>query len=154
VQILLTVPPQNSPPPPRLQPDLNAVGACSFGGYPWDDWERYALARGLDAELAGLGRLLIREAFNHGWESWLQKLCGWGDDGQALLAFALRAPKSASRHWDILMRTDGLRGDYPPSRGFGAASPARSTDWTWGFLRADARRLLAKLQAQPATLHD
>lgn len=141
-------------PPPRLNRDLDAVCACSFGGYPWDDWERCALARGLNEELAGLGRLLIREAFNHGWDAWLQNLCGWGDDGRALLALALRAPKSARRHWEILMRTDGLRGDYPPSRGSGAASPARSTNWTWGFLRADARRLLATLQAPPATLHD
>jgi len=130
--------------PPRLNPDLDAVCACSFGGYPWDDWERHALARGLDAELAGLGRLLIREAFNHSWEAWLQHRCGWGDDGRALLALALRAPKSARRQWEILMRTDGLRGDYP--------SP--TAHWTWGFLKPDAQRLLATLQAQPATLHD
>ena len=109
--------------------------ARTFGQYPWDDWERHALARGLDADLAGLGRLLVREAYNHGWESWLQSLCGWGDDDQALLAFALRAPKTARRQWEILMRTDGLRGDYP----------SRSTEWTWGFLRADARRLLHQL---------
>jgi hypothetical protein len=131
-------------PPPKLNLQFD-VCACSFGHYPWDDWERHALARGLDAELAGLGRLLIREAFNHGWETWLQNLCGWSDDlpaprlrqagGQALLAFALRAPKTARRQWDILMRTDGLRGDYP----------ARSTSWTWGLLRADARRLFTQL---------
>jgi hypothetical protein len=124
--------------PLKLNPDLAAVCACSFGGYPWDDWERFALARGLDAELAGLGRLLIREAFNHGWEPWLQNLCGWGDDGQALLAFALRAPKAARRQWEILMRTDGLRGDYPSPSG----------DWTWGHLRADARRLLSTLNSR------
>jgi hypothetical protein len=123
-----------APPKPKLNPGFD-VCACSFGGYPWDDWERHALARGLDADLAGLGRLLVREAFNHGWEAWLQHRCGWGDDGQALLAFALRAPKSARRQWEILMRTDGLRGDYP----------ARSTDWTWGWLRADAQRLLDQL---------
>jgi hypothetical protein len=154
MQSRLTALPENAVSSPRLILDLEVVCACSFGGYPWDDWERYALARGLDAELAGLGRLLIREAFNHGWELWLQNLCGWGDDGQALLAFALRAPKTARRQWDILMRTDGLRGDYPPSRRFGVASPARSTAWTWGFLRADARRLWETLQSQPATLHD
>jgi hypothetical protein len=65
--------------PPKL--DLDAVLDCAFGNYPWDNWHRHALARGLDAELAGLGRLLVREAFNHGWESWLQSLCGWSDDG-------------------------------------------------------------------------
>jgi len=123
-------------PSPRLA--LNAVLDCTFGHYPWDDWERHALAVGLNPKLAGQGRLLIREAFNHGWEAWLQNLCGWGDDGQTLLAFALRAPKTARRQWNILLRTDGLRGDYP--------SP--TVHWTWGFLRADARRLLATLNAR------
>jgi hypothetical protein len=135
----LTLPAETSPPKLNLHFD---VCARTFGHYPWDDWERHALARGLAAELAGLGRLLIREAFNHGWEAWLQNLCGWSDDGQALLACALREPKTARRQWDILMRTDGLRGDYP--------SP--TAPWTWGFLRADARRLftqLATLNPQP-----
>ena len=63
---------------------------------------------------------------------------GWGDDGQALLVFALRAPQTARRQWDILMRTDGLRGDYP--------SPI--AHWTWGFLRADARRLHSTLNSR------
>ena len=94
--------------------------------------------RGLDENLAGSGRLLIREAYQHGWEPWLQSLCGWGDDGQALLAHALRFPKAARRRWDILMRTDGLRGDYRP----------RSTEWVWGCLRPDARRLLSTLNPQ------
>ena len=139
----LTPSPQNAAAPPKLNPELDAVCACTFGHYPWDDWERYALARGVPEDLAGLGRLLIREAFNHGWEAWLQSLCGWSDDGQALLALALRAPRQARRQWEILMRTDGLRGDYP--------SP--TAHWTRGFLRADARRLLAALNTQPATLH-
>jgi hypothetical protein len=120
--------------PPQLNPNFD-VCARMFGHYPWDDWHGYALAHGLDAGLAGQGRLLIREAFNHGWQSWLQSLCGWGDDGQALLALALRSPRTARRQWEILMRTDGLRGDYRP----------RSTEWTWGYLRADAQRLLHQL---------
>lgn len=142
MQIILTASSPNAAAPPKLKPDLDAVCACTFGHYPWDDWHRHALARGLDAELAGLGRLLIREAFNHGWESWLQSACGWSDDGQALLALALRAPKFARRDWNILMRTDGLRGDYP----------SRSTEWTWGFLRADARRLLSQLSTRNSQL--
>ncbi len=107
----------------------------TFGHYPWDDWERFALSRGLDAETAGLGRLLIREAFNHGWEGWLQSLYGWGDDGQALLAFALRSPEKARGCFSRLMDTDGLRGDYHP----------RTKEWTWGFLRLDTRRVLSTL---------
>jgi hypothetical protein len=79
--------------------------------------------------------LLIREAFNHGWEPWLQSLCGWSDDGQALLAFALRAPKQARWCWSRLMDTDGLRGDVHPQTG----------EWTWGYLRLDTRRVLSTL---------
>ena len=119
--------------PPKL--DLDAVLGCQYGHYPWDDWERYALACGLDADLAGQGRLLIREAFQHDWHDWLKSVCGWRDDGQALLAHALRAPKAALRQWNILMRTDGLRGDYP----------GRSLEWTYGFLKSDAQRLLETL---------
>jgi hypothetical protein len=133
MQTNLTPSEKTSHPPPEL--DLEAVLDCTFGHYPWDDWERYALACGLDAELAGQARLLIREAFQHDWPDWLKPACGWRDDGQALLAFALRAPRQACRQWDILFRTDGLRGDYP----------ARSTEWTYGFLRSDAQRLLADL---------
>lgn len=124
-------------PPPELDPGFD-VCARTFGQYPWDDWKRWALMKGLDAELAGQGRLLIREAYNHGWQPWLQSLCGWSDDGQALLALALRSPQAARRQCDILMRTDGLRGDYRP----------RTTEWSYGFLRADAKRLAARLYKQ------
>jgi hypothetical protein len=125
---------KTSLPPPKL--DLDAVLDCEYGNYPWDDWYRWALARGLHARLAAQGRLLIREAFNHDWPDWLKPACGWRDDGQALLAFALADPKAARRRWEILMRTDGLRGDY---------RSRRSTEWVYGFLRADARRLFHQL---------
>lgn len=124
--------------PPRARLDLNAVLGCEYGNYPWDHWHRWAIAQGLDPDLAGSGRLLIREAYQHGWEPWLQSICGWGGDGQALLVLALRSPRTARRQWDILMRTDGLRGDYRP----------RSVEWAWGYLRADARRLLLTLTAR------
>ena len=123
-----------SVPPPKL--DLDRVLDCAYGDYPWDDWERYALVCGLDTELAGQARLLIREAFNHDWPDWLKPACGWYDDGQALLNFALRAPRSARRQWEILFRTDGLRGDHPTPK----------SEWTYGFLKTDARRLLARLR--------
>jgi hypothetical protein len=129
-------PPLKTSPPPKL--DLDAVLGCEYGHYPWDDWERWAIAQGLDRDLAGSGRLLIREAYQHGWDDYLKVHCGWRDDGQALLAQALRSPKTARRQWDVLMRTDGLRGDCP----------AHSTRWTWAFLRSDAGRLLAKLEME------
>jgi hypothetical protein len=123
-----------SPPLPKLDLHFD-VCACTFGHYPWDDWERFARARGLDAETAGLGRLLVREAYNHGWEAWLQSLCGWSDDGAALLAFALREPEKARWCFARLMDTDGLRGDVHPDTG----------EWTWGYLRLDTRRVLSAL---------
>jgi hypothetical protein len=114
------------------------VLSCTFGNYPWDAWERRALAAGVAKELAQLGRAVMREAYNHGWDERLKTFCGWHDDGAQMLADALRAPASVSRQWEILLRTDGLRGDYP----------ARSTSWTWGWLRRDAERLLSTLNAQ------
>jgi hypothetical protein len=135
MQLILTPSPKTSPPPIKPDLDESRVLECSFGNYPWDDWERWALACGLSRELAGLGRSLIREAYNHDWEPWLQSLCGWSDDGQALLAFALRSPKRARWCWSRLMETDGLRGDYKSG----------STEWTWGYLRPDVRRVLSAL---------
>ena len=135
MQFNLTTSHRNAASPlPKLDLRFN-VCACSFGHYPWDEWERWALACGLDADLAGQGRRLIREAYNHGWESWLQLLCGWGDDGQALLAFALRSPEKARWCFSRLMDTDGLRGDVHPQTG----------EWTWGYLRLDVRRVLSTL---------
>ena len=132
----LTASAKNGASPPRPKLDLRFdVCACSFGHYPWDDWERWALSRGLDAGTAGQARLLIREAYNHGWEGWLQNLCGWEDDGQALLAFALRSPRKARWCISRLMETDGLRGDVHPQTG----------EWTWGYLRLDTRRVLSTL---------
>jgi hypothetical protein len=121
----------------RTPLDERVLG-CPFGNYPWDEWERRALAAGVAKELAQLGRAVMREAYNHGWTENLKTLCGWNDDGALMLAGALRAPARISRQWKILMRTDGLRGDYP----------ARSTSWTWGWLRRDAERLLSTLNAQ------
>jgi len=130
-----TITPTPSVPPPRLDPAWDVVCACSFGHYPWDDWERWALAQGLDPRMASQARLLIRESFNHDWPEKLRALCGWRDDGQALFKLARRAPKKALGQWDILMRTDGLRGDLHP----------QTQEWTWGYLQPDAERLLSTL---------
>jgi hypothetical protein len=127
----LTPSPQTRPPVPKPVLDESRIGDCVYPHYPWHEWERWAIAQGLDADLAVLGHLTIREAYNHAWDERLKSLCGWRDDGQALLAYALGCPKAARRQWNILLRTDGLRGDYRP----------RSTEWTWGYLRPDAQRL-------------
>ncbi len=102
---------------PRPRLDTAQVLGCAYGQYPWDDWQRWAQARGLDADLAGLGRQVIREAYNHGWEERLLSLCGWRDDGRRMLALALRSPMTATKRWQRLLDTDGYRGEYDEKTG-------------------------------------
>lgn len=108
-----------------LTPLDERVLGCSFGHYPWDDWERAAKDAGVPEKLAALGRAVMREAYNHAWEDRLKSLCGWRDDGKRMIAFALRSPEKAATRWETLLRTDGRRGDYHPQTG----------EWTWGYRR-------------------
>jgi len=110
---------------------------CTFGHYPWDDWQKDALAAGVPKDLAGLGRLVVREAYQHDWSDELKSLCGWYDQGKRMIKFALHSPKEARRRWQRLLDTDGLRGDYHPHTG----------EWTWGYLKPDAQRLCATLNS-------
>ena len=90
---------------------LRTEGFCTYGQYPWDYWEKRALARGVPRDLAGLGRAVMREADQHGWSARLQSLCGWRDEGRRMIALALRAPETARLRWEWLMEMDGLRLD-------------------------------------------
>ena len=90
---------------------------CTFGQYPWDDWERDALAAGVPKDLAGLGRLTVREAYQHGWNDRLKSLCGWYDQGRRMIKLALRSPGTAEKRWNRLLETDGLRGEYDTTTG-------------------------------------
>jgi hypothetical protein len=108
-------PPRPSAPKPRL--DEERVLGCEYGHYPWDDWERWAIAQGLDRDLAGLGRLTIREAYQHQWDERLKSLCGWRDNGGRMLKFALRSPAKARYRWNRLLETDGYRGEYDAKSG-------------------------------------
>jgi hypothetical protein len=110
----------------------SGVLQCTFGDYPWDHWEKDALAAGVPKKLAGLGRLVVREAVQHDWSDELKSLCGWYDQGKRMIKFALRSPEKAERRWNRLLETDGLRGDYHPQTG----------EWTWGYLnpRPHARK--------------
>ena len=112
---LLTPLPKVPVPTPRL--DESRVVGCEYLHYPWDDWERWAIAQGLAADLAALARLTIREAFNHTWDERLKSLCGWRDDGRRMLRLALRSPKTAEKRWNRLLETDGLRGEYDEQTG-------------------------------------
>jgi hypothetical protein len=90
---------------------LRRHGFCTYGQYPWDFWEKRALARGVPRDLAGLGRAVMREAYQHDWSGRLQSLCGWHDAGRRMIALALRAPETARLRWEWLLDMDGLRLD-------------------------------------------
>lgn len=94
---------------PRLR-DEDVMGSA-YGAYPWDGWQKHALARGVAAELATLGRAVIREAWQHGWGEREKALCGWTDDGRAMLRLALKNPALARKRWSRLLETDGNRFD-------------------------------------------
>lgn len=77
------------------------------GEFPWDEWKARATAAGVPEDLAGLGRAVVREAYQHSWSPELQTECGWDDDGEAMIELALRDPAHASRRWSLLLETDG-----------------------------------------------
>ena len=83
--------------------------ACELGQFPWDHWHAWALEDGVPEDLAALGRHLIREADQHGWERDLQEECGWADSGAAMILLALNQPDQARQRWEYLMDTAGER---------------------------------------------
>jgi hypothetical protein len=104
---------------------------CQPGGYPWDDWQREALAAGVADELANLGRAVMREAHQHAWCEELRFECGAGheDSAKGMIAEALEQPDWARSRWSWLLATDGLRSD-PWTRAEGYP-----TDLEWTPLR-------------------
>lgn len=100
-------------PAPQLR-DERVMG-CVYGMYPWDDWQHWAYAHGVPLDLATLGRAVIREAWQHGWDEELRAECGWHDDGRAMLALALTDAVRAEARWSELFDTDG--GRYDPATG-------------------------------------
>lgn len=99
---------------PRLRDD--EVMGSVYGDYPWDGWQRWAFARGVPLDLATLGRAVIREAWQHGWDEELRTECGWRDDGREMLVLALRDPARAQTRWTRLLDTDGGRYDPESDR--------------------------------------
>ena len=119
--------------------------SCSAGAYPWDDWERLALASGLAADLANLGRSVMREAYNHAWCERLKTECGLHDEGVAMLRRVLAQPRRTAARWEWLMETDGLRFDPWDHDGYYEDSPC------WKALRAKWNRERARPAAAPVT---
>lgn len=89
-----------------MKPDLSQ---CTPGNYPWDTWQTRALEAGISEDLAGLGRAVYREAYQHSWNEELTTECGWDDDGDEMLELAIASPDKADERWTHLLRTDGLR---------------------------------------------
>jgi hypothetical protein len=91
----------------------NRIQGCLPGAYPWDDWQREALAAGLDAQLAAHGRAVMREAYQHDWCDRLKYECGIDNPGTAagMIACAKDHPHLAEARWQWLLATDGLRFD-------------------------------------------
>lgn len=87
--------------------------ACKPGEYPWDDWQREALAAGVAADLAQLGRAVMREAHQHAWCDSLKYECGAGHEGSAkgMILEAKECPERCRSRWEWLLATDGLRCD-------------------------------------------
>ncbi len=73
--------------------------------YEWDFWEAEALERGLDKDLAALGRAVLREANQHDWSPQLRVVCC----GEVLDDVLFRAPRQARKLYEVLLETDGLR---------------------------------------------
>jgi hypothetical protein len=99
---------------PRLRTD--EVMGSAYGAYPWDGWEKWAVTQGVPAQIAALGRAVIREAWQHGWDERLKSLCGWSDDGRRMLRLALRNSALAQKRWTRLLDTDGGRYDPESDR--------------------------------------
>ncbi len=98
------------PPDPATFPEpIQPTGMLAPGSYPWDHWERAALAGGLARELATLGRAVMREASQHCWCERLQAECGWCDGGRAMFHCGLQRHRRPSlRDHGIHRGTNGI----------------------------------------------
>lgn len=99
---------------PPLRTDLDTrITGCLPGAFPWDDWQRNALASGIDAQLATLGRSVMREASQHDWCDRLKYECGIdnADTAAGMIACAKDQPHLVEARWQWLLATDGLRFD-------------------------------------------
>ncbi|MFD2256215.1 hypothetical protein ACFSSA_05990 [Luteolibacter algae] len=73
--------------------------------FEWDDWKGKALAKGLDEDLATLGREVYREAINHAWPGRLQWVCM----DPMLTHFLTKSPQTARQFYEAMLATDGFQ---------------------------------------------
>lgn len=75
--------------------------------FPWDDWGTEAIAKGVNPELATLGRAVMREHYQHDWKDFGSEVGLRA--GQSMIELALKHPKNAAERWKHLLDTDGER---------------------------------------------
>lgn len=73
--------------------------------YAWDCWKTQALAAGVAADLADLGRAVMREHYQHGWLSYDNEVSVRSRD--EMLHLALSEPEKAAVRWQWLLDTAG-----------------------------------------------
>jgi hypothetical protein len=80
------------------QPDIDAAAArhnCPPPTYNWDFWHRRARRKGVDPELAELGRQVYRDAIQHAWNFRI--------DEDKMIGDALRDPIRTAERWSMLL---------------------------------------------------
>lgn len=112
--------------------------ASTPGNFPWDQWKAKALAAGLSAELADLGRAVMRESYQHDWCESLKYECGLHNEGtaQGMIDCAQDEPDLTTDRWQWLLATDGLRSDPWERESFSELA----IEWTAMRQRWDAER--------------
>ena len=73
--------------------------------YEWDFWAEYALESGIAPELVSLGRAVKREVVQHNWSHRVAELCC----DEVMDRLLMEAPQFATRLYDLLLESDGLR---------------------------------------------
>lgn len=87
----------SSTPPQRVYPEPPT--------YEWDFWAQDALECGIAPELVSLGRAVKREVVQHNWSRRVAELCC----DEVMEQMLVKAPRMATRLYDLLLETDGLR---------------------------------------------
>jgi hypothetical protein len=118
--------PTDPKPAPPFDPGTDYEPPC----WEWDIWEREAIERGMNKEMACLGRAVIREAGQHSWCPQLRCLCS----EEVLEPLLLKAPDLAKRLCEVLLETDGLRfafteGDPAKNEMIELAGFEQSSNW-------------------------
>jgi len=96
-------------PPQRVYPEPPT--------YEWDFWAEHALKCGIAPELVSLGRAVKREVVQHGWSHRVAELCC----DEVMERLLVEAPQLATRLYDLLLETDGLRVAWVETGGRGCS---------------------------------